>query len=300
MQAIAQSITRLSSITPSFGQKTVTTVNNKDICDSFSTEFDKSKKEILSKLKDNALVDKKHLKQIANSNDQEELDESILYMTEDITEYNTNCLLDCVDWNTALKKHKTTLAIEQRLFKFKNKQNSQMAALYKVLVKKDTEPGVLKIKNELIQKYGIKNVYLDNNPEYAKLCLDSMKVLKEKEFPLPEQIILSRYLPDTGMSINADNKKTVILNPEQQIDAWEASTESPLHCIIHECVHCIQPDLLIYNLKKPPAKFQKTISDLSFYASGNYTQEVHAELVTKKLLDKLTPDEESLLKYIEG
>lgn len=299
MHLITESITRPSSITLSFGQKTASEVNNKEVGDSFCTEFNKSKNELVSKLKDNELVDKKHLKLIANSNDQEELDESILYMTENLSEYNSNILLSCVDWNTALKKQKTTLAIEQRLFKFKSKQASQMAALYKVLAKKDTEPDVLKIKNELIQKYGIKNVYLDNNLEYAKLCLDSMKVLKENDFPLPEQIILSRYLPETGMSINADNKKTILLNPEQQLDTWESSTESPLHCIIHECVHCVQPDLLIFNLNKPPVRFQKTICDLSFYASGNYTQEVHAELVTKKLLDKLTPDEETLLKYIE-
>lgn len=266
--------------------------------DTFCSDFSKEKKSLIEKLKNNKLVSKEHLQEIAQAQDKEELENSIEWMAESACRKNDDVLLNCVNWEDSVKKQKTTLTLEKHLNKIKNNQFREVLSLFKTVAHKDIDPEVVKIKNNLIQNYGLKCVCLDNNLEYSKLCLESMKVLKKKNFPLPDQIILSRYLSDNGFSANIDGRPTIFLNPETEFDSWMASTESPLHCIIHEAVHCTQPDLLVFNIKKIPSRFTETVENLSTYAEGNFAQEVHAELVTKRLLDKLSPDEEELLKYL--
>lgn len=268
--------------------------------DTFCSEFTKEKNVLIETLKNNKLVSRENLEEIAQAQDKEEMRYSIRYMVESAMERNDTLLLKCVNWQESLKKQKTTLALEKHLSKIKNNQFKEVLSLFKTVAQKDTDPNVVRIKNDLIQNYGLKDICLDNNYEYSKLCLESMKVLKGKNFPLPEKIILSRYIPGNGFSANIEGSPTIFLNPETEFDSWMASTKSPLHCIVHESVHCTQPDLLIFNIKKIPSKFTQTVENLSIYAEGNFGQEIHAELVTKKLLEELSPDEKELLNYIEG
>ena len=60
------------------------------------------------------------------------------------------------------------------------------------------------------------------------------------------------------------------------------------------------PSSLSYMLKQLPEKYREIADNLSGYARENYFHEVHAELVTKKLLSKLTKDEEMLFNYMES
>ena len=80
---------------------------------------------------------------------------------------------------------------------------------------------------------------------------------------------------------------------------WMQSTQSPLHQFVHETVHSAQPLLFAFNIKRIPDKFKDTVDNLSIYASDNFTHEVHAELITKMLLEELTPEEKELKKVIE-
>ena len=195
------------------------------------------------------------------------------------------------------KHHKSNLFQEQKFAIIINKVNSYTVKLHKLLSEKDSHPQVLKIKSEL-SKMGIE-AQLDNNPEFAELCLEAMKFLESKHFPLPDEIISTKYTFDS-QSINLNGKNIILLDSKDCHDmSWMLSTNSHMHTIIHEAVHCIQNNLLAFNLKKIPKCFEHTIKNLSSYASQSGCQEVHAELVTKKLICGLNKDEEQLLKYLE-
>ncbi len=116
---------------------------------------------------------------------------------------------------------------------------------------------------------------------------------------MPDEIISTKYTFDS-QSINLNDKNIILLDSKNSHDlSWMLSTNSPMRTIIHEAVHCTQNNLLAFNLKRIPKRFEHTIQKLSCYASKSGCQEVHAELVTKKLICGLNEDEEQLLKYLE-
>ena len=128
--------------------------------------------------------------------------------------------------------------------------------------------------------------------------------MKSKNFPLPDEIISENIL-ESCFATNIKNKKIIVLDSDcinkKGFSVYpSASTDSPIHEIVHECVHLTQPSSLSYMLKQLPEKYREIADNLSGYARENYFHEVHAELVTKKLLSKLTKDEEMLFNYMES
>lgn len=206
-------------------------------------------------------------------------------------------LLSNIDWQTPEKHQKTTLAAEQRCQKLRNKADKFFLKAFELLTKRDTNPKVLAIKKEL-KAMGI-NSKLDNNLEFAETCLSAMKFLKENNVELPNKIVVSKFAP-ASQSMRLDSKSIMVLKPDTEDMFGMTSTDSPLHIIVHEAVHGIQPDLLMFNLKKMPQKFKEIIDNISFYASSNSCHEVHAELMTKKLIDGINDEEQHLLDFIEG
>lgn len=183
-------------------------------------------------------------------------------------------------------------------------RNKKYSDFLKVLTKKDRNPEVLSIKKELKEKYNVRSVYLNNNLEFAKNILESAKKLKNNNIPFPKNIIVSDFaVMPNGMkySYTIPETNTIVLNPNQFDEnlVFTSSTESKLHNIVHECIHCLQPASLSFLFKDLPQQYENTVDKLSSYASGNNLGEIHAELMTKKVLDKLTPDETELLKYFE-
>ena len=201
-----------------------------------------------------------------------------------------------------------TLEAEQWFAKQLAEVHRKTLDMYKLLSRQDLNPEVLDIKHKIQDKFGVKEVYLNDNLDLARKCLDSVKVLKKNNIELPDEIIGTDLLIDSSrepfsMAFHDEKEgNVIILNPDVLKDDldWIASTDSPIHTIIHECMHCIQPHLISFNLKKIPAKFKETISRLSFYSSGNFMHEVHAELLTKKVLNGLNSKEKELLNYIEN
>lgn len=206
--------------------------------------------------------------------------------------------------NSSGKRNGIMLEAERAIYELQKQFGDKMATLYKILTIKDTNPKVMKIKRELKKEYGIKSLYLNNNLDFAESCLQVAKIFKEKGYTLPDEIIASDFFideDDSCMSMALEGKKkTILINPECMHDGldWMCSVRSPLHTIVHECVHCLQPLLTCFNMKKIPAKYNDTIANLSFYARENSAHEIHAELLTKKILKGLNPDEEELLKYL--
>ena len=176
-----------------------------------------------------------------------------------------------------------------------------MAVMFaKILSKKDTNPEVIKIKKEIRSKFGIKSLYLDNNLNYAKRILKSLEILRNNNIPLADEIIVNSML-NMSAGISNPKKKVMLINPNAE-DRLITSTDSPLHDIIHEGIHIGQPDNPAIQFQKMPDKYKGTIDALSMYASDNFILEVHAELMTKKILrPKLFTDEEqAALDYIEN
>ncbi len=267
-------------------------------CDSFETEFSKNKKKMAENLRKYD-INKNLIKNFEKARDEMEYNLALEDITYSVLEkYENSQIAEKSLWQNAAKRHTTNLALEQYFYKLKAKTDKKLLSFFKDISQKDTKPDIIKIKNELKYKYNIKETYFDNNKECAQMCLDAVKILKEKDFPLPDCIIYNKYFPYGGISFAVDNKKIIIINPENA-DEWMQSTGHRLHTITHECVHCTQPGLIAFSVKKIPAEFQNTVSNLSLYADENFTHEIHAELVTKKLLDELTADEQKLLDYIE-
>ncbi len=242
------------------------------------------------------------IKKLQTVKNEAELDELLTQETESRFIYHmSECILD-KDLN--LQKHvilhSTTLALEQYINKLCLKEDIRLANFLKNIVKKDTNPEIIAIKQRIFKNFNIKNLYFDNNLEFAQTCLDAMQILKNNNIKPPNIIIGSRYIPDgAGITLNTTEGKVIALNTILK-PSWYGSTQSPMHKIIHECVHCTQPNLIAFNLQKIPKKFTETINELSPYASGNFAKEVHAELYTKKLLDKLSENEIKLASYFEN
>ena len=211
-------------------------------------------------------------------------------------------IMEKFDINELIKNQNITKAIEKSLKALNTKYESMMVSACRIVAQKDTNSEVLKIKNELAEM-GVETSF-DNNLSVARKCLKAMKFLKSKNFPLPDEIISENIL-ESCFATNIKNKKIIVLDSDcinkKGFSVYpSASTDSPIHEIVHECVHLTQPSSLSYMLKQLPEKYREIADNLSGYARENYFHEVHAELVTKKLLSKLTKDEEMLFNYMES
>lgn len=266
--------------------------------DKFESEFEKEKTRILEIFKKNNIVKANCLEFLEDADDQEDLENQIGVVAEIATEnlLNTNMQDQDIDWKKILKTRALPFEVQKFINKTQSTNDKKLTQLYKDLCEKDTNPRVKNIKTQL-QNMGIKNIYLDNNLEEATRCLKAMKILKEKNFPLPKEIIINKHFPFGGVALSST--QTIILKPYEDV-FFRCSTNSDLHKIIHECAHLTQPNLVAFNIKRIPADYQNTINNLSFYAKNNFAHEIHAELITKMLIEGLTKEEEKLLKYIES
>ncbi len=76
------------------------------------------------------------------------------------------------------------------------------------------------------------------------------------------------------------------------------STNHPLHTVMHEFNHIGQTQLMSERFRKIPKEFETIYKKISGYASEGIPGEIEAELLTKKQLAKLSPEEERLLSYL--
>lgn len=252
---------------------------------------------VLEQLQKEKLVDKESLEYIANADE---------FCTPIILgELLENTSLDELDktfkdnyklFDEAYKKRKTTLEFEQFIFNKQTDCYRKSLKIAKILAVPDINPQVKSIKKILKNEYGVKNAYLDNNPRFAKQCLEAMKILKENNYDTPDEIIGLRHCGYSQM-MRVDGKNVILINTEMEHDGT-ASTESPLHFIIHECMHANQPQLMAYALKRIPKQFKEIADNISMYTNGNFYTEVDAELRTKKLLANVNEGEERLLAII--
>lgn len=229
-------------------------------------------------------------------------DEFILALEDIAIEFNMKNYAKPIINLENIKKHNSIpLEIEQYISKLQLQLDTITANLFKILTFKDTDEKVLKIKKILKEKYNIKNLYCNNSLDFAEKCLATANLMHKQNLPMPEEIIGSEFLLGeyrSPFSMKVWGKPSILINPDCLEEDWVASTDSPLHVLVHECAHNLQLNLISFHLKKIPERFNSTTKRLSLYADGNYAHEIHAELMAKKVLGKLSAKEEELLKYL--
>lgn len=261
--------------------------------------FSKYKSSLIRKLKAKGL-DEKLLTSVAEAKDEQAL-KSVL--RGEFKSY-VNIAGDLIDdkllkFKDAERLGRINFRVEQYARNFMRKSDKKIVDLCRMISQKDVNPEVLAIKDKLKKVYGLKEVRLDNNPEFAKNCLEAMELLRKNGIKPPDSIIGTALFNYGGISTRVGKDVCIIVDPFCKT-LNHASTKSPLHSIVHESVHCVQPDLLAFNLKKIPKKYHNTMSNLSPYAAGNKAHEVHSELQTKKILEQLTAEEEELFTFLGG
>ena len=170
--------------------------------------------------------------------------------------------------------------------------------LIKLISKKDTDPTVLKIKQELQQKYGLKELLCDNNIEFAQSCKEAFQILNKNNIKIPKYVIANEQIDMFGgWSVDSSRGKEIIISLNSNINNSGIDLK---HIIIHEILHTTQPNTLAFKTKIIPEEMQETANSVSEYASDNYALEVHCELYVKKILEGLSPEEEKLFDYLGG
>lgn len=178
------------------------------------------------------------------------------------------------------------------------------AEVFQNLSIKDTDKTVLYAKRELQNDYGVKRVFLDNNPMFAKRCLETVELLSNHNISLPERIIGSRYYPKyCGISMkNTKYGSTILLHSD--LEGWQPNsvTNSPIELPLHESLHLQQNGFFLSNIKILPKEYlefaqNSKIANSSINCHCNH--EAHVDLLVRKLImNDLTENEERLLKYL--
>lgn len=271
----------------------------KDTVEFSKSPFEVYKADLIRKLQKQKLIDSKMIEKLNSSIDEFDMDCSLGALCENaFSKMGQDLMADkTLDIGKVIEKQKIDLRLEQYLNKALNKDNKKLAQLFKIIAQQDVDPKVLAIKNCLKKDYGVKELYLDNNLELAQSCIKSMKILKKNNIPCPTQIIASRHLTG-GINIKDGKLKTIIVPTD--INNVFMGPDNLVHLFVHESVHSIQPQLLLFNIQKIPPKYQEVADNVSDYASGNFAHEVHCELYVKKLLDKLSKEEEELFEHLGG
>ena len=280
--------------------------------------------------------DRKLYRQISKTNDPEELykicsDYNMKLVNNLQTEYKN--LLN-------LTNGKTTLALEQECTKLTEDRVSKVLGLYKSIGEKSTIPEVLKIEQELMQKYGMKHVNLQNDLNRGEEILKVVKLLKEKGYPIPDNVIVSDLHMATGELMRINGQNTMVLQstkfaekmgeavnnlkfvtdvakkvgmkaydpyqsrilPLYQSGLGQMSTNLPEHIVMHECLHGNHPRLLAFMAGKIPAQYKPVIPKISLYTNINCNKaEILTELETEfALTGKLSPEKMELFKTFKN
>ncbi len=202
-----------------------------------------------------------------------------------------------------LKKNRT-LDAQQFIGDCLDRFYNVFADVFQNLSIKDTDKTVLFAKNELQKDYGVKKVFLDNNPMFARRCLETVELLSNNSISLPERIIGCRYYPKyCGISMkNTKDGSTILLHSD--LEGWQPNsvTNSPIELPLHESLHLQQNGFFLSNIKTLPQEYRSLakkskIANSSINCHCNH--EAHVDLLVRKLImNDLTEDEEKLLKYL--
>lgn len=244
--------------------------------------------------------DKTDLIQDINSNNsKEDIDFNLQCVMSRVFDGYTNLMYDDkLNIEERIAKQDFSAELDDLLNKKEIQTADKITPLIKLISKKDTDPTVLKIKQELQQKYGLKELLCDNNIEFAQSCKEAFQILNKNNIKIPKYVIANEQVDMFGgWSTDSSRGKEVIISLNSNINNYDVDLK---HIIIHEILHTTQPNTLAFKTKIIPEEMQETANGVSEYASDNYALEVHCELYVKKILEGLSPEEEKLFDYLGG
>lgn len=201
-------------------------------------------------------------------------------------------------------------------------------AIQKLLLSPNKSQKIKQIEQYLKKQYNLDFVYLfDEN--FAYKITEALKIAKEKNLPIPKNIIVSPILPAgdaNGLHFfqsNGNNTvmfSTKLFKPDRLEIIEDASleclseydrlmlkanflseninfrtTDNPLHTFIHEIIH---GESMPFKKQKIPKRFNKTISQLPQYAKEASIEEKRTELRTEEVLQGISKEKKELLDYL--
>ena len=200
-------------------------------------------------------------------------------------------------------KKSTDLRAEQYINELLKNFNYLVAKFYISISKPDTANEIIAIKEKLKKQYGLKNLYFDNNTDFARRCLNIAKLLEKHQIKMPETIIGSdNYQKNSGIQFNINKLgQTIVLNTNY--DSFLSITKSQDELLVHEIIHTLQKNILSLNQKKLPKEYKKLKQihpDILSDINQKCNHEAHADLFTKSILSHLSEDENKLLQYLNS
>lgn len=195
-----------------------------------------------------------------------------------------------------IEKQEFSKELDDYILKKKIKTGNKLVPLLELSATKDKDNEVLKIKQELTQKYGIEKFCCNNDLEFAKACKKVFPILEKNNIKIPRMIFANDNVDFGGYSAITSQGNAIVIN-KNKIEMQDMSLE---HVIAHEILHTTQPETLAFATKVIPPEMKKTADNVSEYAKDNFAVEVHCELYVKKLFSGLTEDEEKLFNYLGG
>lgn len=239
------------------------------------------------------------IEEIKSENSKEDIDFNLLCVASRVLDDYTGLMYDeKLNLEDRIANQDFPPELDDLLNKKEIQTTDKIIPLLKLTSKKDTDQDVLKIKQELQQKYGIKELFCDNNLEFAKSCKEAFEVLNKNGIKMPKYVIANEQVDMFGgWNAESSQGETVILSLNPSSNSFNMDLK---HIIVHEVLHTTQPKTLAFKTKMIPEDMQETANNVSEYASGNYALEVHCELYVKKLLEGLSPKEEKLFDYLGG
>lgn len=189
-----------------------------------------------------------------------------------------------------------SLEIEQINYQSKSRRATFVLARERAMHLPSKNPKVIAIENILKEHYGCKFVSLKDNEDLARTVLKVYETAAKNGVKTPKNVIASDYI--LGEGENLLNGTIMLNNRRFFLPKGCMSTNSDFHGPLHEIMHDTHPRLMAFTMKKIPARFQKVKDELSIYSSCSETHETFTELNTKRLIEGLNPEEQSLFDYL--
>lgn len=189
-----------------------------------------------------------------------------------------------------------SLEMEQILYWARNRRGSFILARERAMHTPSKNPKVIAIENILKEQYGCKFVSLKDNEELAQKVLKAYETAAKNGVKTPKNVIVSDFMFAEGENLF---NGTILLNRNQHAQPEGfMSTSSDFHMPLHEIMHGTHPKLVSFSLKKIPSELVRVKNELSGYSKNAATHETFTELNTKRLIDGLNPQEQTLFDYL--
>lgn len=227
------------------------------------------------------------------------------------------------------------LDVYKNRINFIRNYNEKIVALHETFVKPSTNPEVIKIEKELVEKYGVKTASLNDDIEAAQNVLKAVSIAKKNGYCVSDKYIVSPIVLNGGFNMQVRYGNAVLLRPskltsllfkvndnktnmifknfclQEGINETKADeiinlyknylikiNKYPYHTALHETIHNVFGDSLLTLANMVPKRFIETAKKATAYGYTTNQNELYTELTSKALIEGLTPAEKELHGFV--